>query len=363
MHGEGESGGFSIAVLVALALAGLMGLMVLMMQLQPGFMGMAHGTDPIHRTHDATYALLFTMAVVGMMAQLWRPSNNVAGQLMALLPWAALLLAAVLSGDAGVIRSAERILVGVATIVAASIHPARRDFLRALRLSRVSWPMLSLAVLAAVPLLVYAATNVGLQRTIPDEHAAMGHYGFMAAFSFAIVGSGLLTSLRPPGWRLTAWVTGGLLAMLAAASLALPGVSSSLSPLWATAAIAWSAIFIATAEFTKRRSQRETTDLTPRPNEGAEPMTDPSTPSGPPKMPRWVKISGIVALVLLFVFVILLATGIGGEHGPMRHAGPGGGAPTPTSGTEPTSGTSVPTDADDAARTETGAAAATRRPS
>ena len=43
----------------------------------------------------------------------------------------------------------------------------------------------------------------------------------------------------------------------------------------------------------------------------------------PPKMPRWVKISGIVVLVIVLGFLILKAAGIGGQHGPMRHLGSG----------------------------------------
>ena len=34
--------------------------------------------------------------------------------------------------------------------------------------------------------------------------------------------------------------------------------------------------------------------------------------------PRWVKVFGIVALVVIVLFVVLLIAG-GGEHGPARH--------------------------------------------
>jgi hypothetical protein len=34
--------------------------------------------------------------------------------------------------------------------------------------------------------------------------------------------------------------------------------------------------------------------------------------------PRWVKVSGLVAVVVLVLFVIVLVVG-GGEHGPGRH--------------------------------------------
>jgi hypothetical protein len=36
--------------------------------------------------------------------------------------------------------------------------------------------------------------------------------------------------------------------------------------------------------------------------------------------PRWVKVAGIVVLVLVLVFVVLKLTGLGGSHGPGRHA-------------------------------------------
>ncbi len=44
-------------------------------------------------------------------------------------------------------------------------------------------------VLAAAPLIVFASTNIGLQSTGVDDHAAAGHYGFVTAFS-TIIGMG-----------------------------------------------------------------------------------------------------------------------------------------------------------------------------
>ncbi len=35
--------------------------------------------------------------------------------------------------------------------------------------------------------------------------------------------------------------------------------------------------------------------------------------------PRWVKVSGIIALVLVLLFVVVMLTGLGGNHGPRRH--------------------------------------------
>ena len=54
--------------------------------------------------------------------------------------------------------------------------------------------------------------------------------------------------------------------------------------------------------------------------------------------PRWVKIVGIIALVLVLLVGIMLLTGIGGGHGPGRHmpAGGAGGHAPPTSAMETT---------------------------
>lgn len=38
-------------------------------------------------------------------------------------------------------------------------------------------------------------------------------------------------------------------------------------------------------------------------------------------MPRWVKVFGIIAIVVVALFLILLVTGDPGGHGPGRHTG------------------------------------------
>jgi hypothetical protein len=48
--------------------------------------------------------------------------------------------------------------------------------------------------------------------------------------------------------------------------------------------------------------------------------------------PRWVKMFGIAVLVLVLLVVVIVVLGIGGEHGPGRHA-PSGDTP-PASVTE-----------------------------
>jgi hypothetical protein len=73
----------------------------------------------------------------------------------------------------------------------------------------------------------------------------------------------------------------------------------------------------------------------------------------PPSMPRWVKVFGIIALVLVLLLGIMLLTGVGGDHGPGRHrpSGGAGGHTPPASGHENTGDVGGPTDANQAART------------
>lgn len=240
---------FFLVVLFTLGLAGLFGGMVVLMNVRPGFLGMAHFTEHGHRVHDLTFALLNGTAVVGMLAQLRAPVRNVAGQLMALIPFAALLLAVALTN--AWVLSPPWLLVGASTVLATMFHPAG-DPLRSFSAARLDRLMLALVGVAAVPLLAFAWTNIGLQRAGPTDHALLGHYGYMAALIFTVIGAGLLASARPDGWRITAWVAGALPGVLGSSSLIYSDVDSSLSLPWALAAVAWGVTFVAAAVFAGR---------------------------------------------------------------------------------------------------------------
>ncbi|MDQ3717022.1 MAG: hypothetical protein M3381_13585 [Actinomycetota bacterium] len=41
-------------------------------------------------------------------------------------------------------------------------------------------------------------------------------------------------------------------------------------------------------------------------------------------MPRWVKVSAIVALIVVLLFLVVMLTGGGAGHGPSRHSMSGG---------------------------------------
>lgn len=254
MTSRRPTAGFAAAVAATLLAAGFSGVMVLLMMLEvdlPGAFGqMTHFQEPHHRVHDLTFGLLFGPSVAGVLVQLRDPSRNVAGMVMALVPPAALLLvvalSVVLTGNASALQP-PWVLVGAAALIALSLHPAGSQFFSSFRIARVDRWMLGLLLVAAVPLLVLTVANVRLQG-VGDDHAAAGHYGFIAAFGLTVVGVGALASLRPDGWRLTAWVGGLLPGLLGVASLAYPDATSSLDAFWAVAAITWGMAFVAVTE-------------------------------------------------------------------------------------------------------------------
>ncbi len=314
---------FSLVVLVALGLFGLIGLMLFGGQLGvEAIAAMGHFSSLDHRLHDLTYSFLFGVAVVGLLAQLRAPSKNVAGQLMALIPWVAFVAAFAL-GDSLVVllRPPFVPIFGGLVVLATVLHPTGRGLFSSFSVSRVNGVMLALVIIAAVPLLVFASTNIGLQRTVINTHAAQGHYGYMVAFSFTVIGAGLLASLRPNGWRLSAWVAGLLPALLGIASVVFPEADSSLGLGWALASIAWGVVFVAAAELTRDAERltllgsllgsRGVIQKGVRPDHGLTAST-----------PRWLNVFGIAGIVVVLVVVINMVTGVvtgAVTHGPSRH--------------------------------------------
>lgn len=302
---------FGFTVLATLGASGLFALMVLIMQFQPGFMGMAHFTEHHHRVHDLTFSFLLGTAIVGLLAQLRAPLRNVAGQLMALIPFVSLTLIVAVTNTA--VLSIPWMVVGAFTLLATTLHPAGRGLLKSFNLSRVDRAMLGLLAIAAIPLLAWAATNIGLQRSAADDHAALGHYGFLAAFSLTVIGVGLLASLRLDGWRLAAWVAGVLLALAGLASLVFADVASSLETVWALAAIAWGISFVAAAELSDRRQPKAT-------GQSVGPSISVTADAG--SAPILGYLPGVIVIAVVLVFVVMHFTGGGG---PGLHTPPAGG--------------------------------------
>lgn len=245
---------FRVVILLTLALVAFFGVIVAQPALIGGLAGDPSGghigqhfREPHHRIHDLAFGLLLGTTAIGAFVQLRAPGKNVAGQLMAAIPIVALVLAAV-AGDRRVL-AIPWVAVGAPTIVATLLHP---DLFRSISRIRPAGSMVALVAIAALPLLAFALSNIGLQRTGANDHAALGHYGYMAAYALTVVAVGIVSSLRLEGWTLVARIAGALAVFLGVASLVFPDVEGSVGTVWAAAAIGWGVGYIAVAEIVRR---------------------------------------------------------------------------------------------------------------
>lgn len=218
-----------------------------------------------HRLHEVAFAMITWPLVVGLLAQFRSPKRHVTGMWLALSMTASLLLAFAVTNfwDPAMIL----VFLGVPTILAALLHPAGRGLLSGVGTDRINRVTLALVIVAAVPLLAFAATQVGLQtgaidpahdhaggghaEEVHQQHIEFGHFTFTAAVIFAIIGAGLLASLQLPGWWVAAWLAGAMSVVYGLASVAVPEAASNPGLLWAIALIVWGVVFVAAAESTQ----------------------------------------------------------------------------------------------------------------
>lgn len=260
--------------------------------------------DTHNLIHELVFAFIIGTAGIGLLSQLWKPKENFAGQWIAMIAWGAMILTAVITGNW--VPQPLFITFGGLLILATILHPAGSGLFNWLRTPRVNKALLILVMVAAIPFLSFAVANINEQRggvmdsnenggvfnffghTIPQhgendpampsegpaemdtmgvdegqaehdmEHVAAGHYRSMAAYGLIIILVGLLASLKPGGWRFTAWIAGLLSVFLGLASVVLPSAESSLGVAWGVLSIVWGVVFIVAAELYKQRKELNT---------------------------------------------------------------------------------------------------------
>ncbi|MHB1132411.1 MAG: hypothetical protein ACYC4L_08495 [Chloroflexota bacterium] len=212
-------------------------------------------TTPV--TDLGFFALGGVIITTGLAAQLRAPERRIAGLQQAVIGLLALAIAGLLG---------DRIepLVGAAIFLAATLplvtlHPARGAFVKLGE--RPGGPLAALALLAAPPAIIYAATMLSQARQAGPScffgQCAYGdRFAELAALALAIVALGLLAAAKPVGWRVTAWSAGAAAMIVGVASLAWPGLAGSLGQFAGALAALWGILFVAIAERLQRRSAR-----------------------------------------------------------------------------------------------------------
>jgi hypothetical protein len=108
-------------------------------------------------------------------------------------------------------------------------------------------PLLAVAIAGAVPLVVEAWIQTGLQRAaiVDDPHASPPHYAGMAALALCIIALTIVAARRDRGHRMTATLAAAAIVTWAAASLLNLGFVGALSARAAVAAIAAATLYLA----------------------------------------------------------------------------------------------------------------------
>jgi hypothetical protein len=205
------------------------------------------GDEIVHRVHDLGWGAFAVILVCGPAAgQLWMPERRPAAMQQLMLCLAAGGVSMAASGaivPSHLIRGA---LIAVPAIVMIVLHPARRDVWR---VGRVSPPLIALTIVAAIPLMLFVFRQIRIQRIDTfSPHGIAFHWGTMATFALAIVATMLVTSMRAPGWRLSAWCAGLSLAVFGVASVIYPDYASSVGRAWGTGSITVAIVFVFVAE-------------------------------------------------------------------------------------------------------------------
>lgn len=237
------------AFALALVLAGLMTVLFLLELFSLLVFGWTADTAAelgIHRLHVMSIATVVAVFVVGLLVQAYRPRERVASL------WGAFLVILVASAGTvayGVGRPEEVLPFLVLTGIALVAHPAGRAVLR--RGASFSPTLLALVVVAAVPLLAFAANQYALSGNAADPHAADGHYVMMAALAVAPLAYGFVAALGFAGWRLAAWLAALPMAYYGLMAVSFLDQTGSVGTMWGAAAIVWAVAFVAVAEYSR----------------------------------------------------------------------------------------------------------------
>lgn len=221
-----------------------------------------------HLIHDVAFAAMLLVAFLGVLIQLYRPDRRVAAAVGSLVVVALVIASTLLTEE-----FFAPVLVVLALVAVVVLHPA--GAIRSFRGVSLDRRVLALVGLAAIPAVVYAVGQVGLQTGVNDEHAMFGHYAGMAAYVIVVLALGLLGAATVGGSRFTLWAAGLLGAYLGVLSLVFTSEVSAATPVWAGLSVLWGVAVVATGEFGRRGSRRTTERVDPDTESAAGPTVAP----------------------------------------------------------------------------------------
>jgi hypothetical protein len=146
---------------------------------------------------DLGYGVLVgIIQTTGLLVQLRGPERKIAGVQQTFLVIPALLIGSAVASDSQNLVPALILLPAVGILLA--LHPARGEFFR--RGAALSWSLLAITVIGAVPLVAYALDMGAQARDLVGPPHHVQRLSTMAAMAVAIVLTGLLAArVEDPG--------------------------------------------------------------------------------------------------------------------------------------------------------------------
>ena len=207
-------------------------------------------TDKVHSFHDlASMPAFLILLGVALIVMMLRADDVVALR----VAWAVALgtLIAGLIGHDFISGSYYLTLVGVAVLTI--LAPARAELLR---FGSPNVAMLSLAIVAAIPAIVFAWDNARIMLQMDPAMDMSGHWKYhhwtgVAGSALGVVLAAIAVSFRSPGDRLWTWVVGfatmlfGLAGIIFSDAVRYP---SSIGTLWGVGVFFVGLVYIVVAE-------------------------------------------------------------------------------------------------------------------
>lgn len=192
-----------------------------------------------HRLHELVVGVFSWVLLLSVALQFRKPERKVAPLLQGLSIPVVLSVVEMVNGNFVLVETLPLLLP---LLVLAVLHPAAGELIRP---GRFDARLAGLTALAAVPWALFAVGQAGLQQLniTGDTHAEAGHWGLVSGFAVLLVVWGLIGASDRPGWRITALITAVSSVFYGAHSLLFPESASAAPIGWATAVIAWGAVY------------------------------------------------------------------------------------------------------------------------
>ncbi len=204
--------------------------------------------EPVHRVHTMMIGSIFLLFTLGLVVQLYRPTERIGGLLVSILLIGSVSTVGLILSGPGLLQ--ELALLIVAAILITALHPARNQLFDAYAIRDLR--LLIVAAVGAIALFTLAAFEAHNHLVLDDSHVHAGHYMLMAgggvAAGLAAIGAAVHTS----GWR--ALALGAAFVALVPYGLGMlafsgPEQGSGFPTVVTIGVIVWALVFVVLAEY------------------------------------------------------------------------------------------------------------------